>query len=80
MPKIVHLQYDSKQKDQLVIFDTKTTCAGKLAEMCQLSAVSENRKHEFSIYILPKSNISYSAHLVNGVTIKTIKSSVDEIT
>ena len=41
MPKIVHLQYDSKQKDQLVILDTKTTCAGKLAEMCQLSAVSE---------------------------------------
>ena len=61
MPKIVHLQYDSKQKDQLVI-------------------VSENGKHEFSIYILPKSNISYSAYLVNGMTIKTIKSSVDEIT
>ena len=75
MPKIVHLQYDSKQKDQLVIFDTKTTCAGKLAEMCQLSAVSENGKHEFSIYILPKSNISYSAYLVNGTPLKKLSDS-----
>ena len=45
-----------------------------------MNILAENGKHEFSIYILPKSNISYSAHLVNGVTIKTIKSSVDEIT
>ena len=48
--KIAHLQYDSKQKYQFVIFDTETTCTGKLAEMCQLSAVSENGKHEFSTY------------------------------
>ena len=53
-PKIVHLQYDSKQKYQFVIFDTLTTCTGKLAEMCKLSAVSGNGKHEFSTYILPK--------------------------
>ena len=72
-PKIVHLQYDLKQKYQFVIFDTETTCTGKLAEMCQLSAVSENGKHEFSTYILPKRNISYDAYLVNGMTIKTIK-------
>ena len=72
-PKIVHLRYDSKQKDQFVIFDTETTCTGKLAEMCQLSAVSGNGKHEFSTYILPKSYISYSAYLVNGMTIKNIK-------
>ncbi|CAH3035083.1 unnamed protein product [Pocillopora meandrina] len=72
-PKIVHLQYDSKQKYQFIIFDTETTCTRKLAEMCQLSAVSENGKHEFSTYILPKSNTSYSAYLVNGMTIKTIK-------
>ena len=29
-PTIVHLQYDSKQKYQFVIFDTETTCTGKL--------------------------------------------------
>ena len=29
-PTIVHLQYDSKQKYQFVIFDTVTTCTGKL--------------------------------------------------
>ena len=72
-PKIMHLQYNSKQKYQFVIFDTETTCTGKLAEICQLSAVSENGKHEFSTYIFSKSNISYSAYLVNGMTIKTIK-------
>ena len=69
----MHLQYNSKQKYQFVIFDTETTCTGKLAEICQLSAVSENGKHEFSTYIFSKSNISYSAYLVNGMTIKTIK-------
>ena len=71
-PKIVQLQYDSKQKYQFVIFDTETTCTGKQAEMCQLSAVSEYGKHEFSTSILPKGNITYSAYLVNGMTIKTI--------
>ena len=52
---------------------TQTTCTGKLAEICQLSAVSENGRREFSTFILPQSNISYSAYLVHGTTIKNIK-------
>ena len=72
-PKIVNLSYDSTQKYQFIIFDTETTCTGKLAEICQLSAVSENGKHEFSTFILPQSNISYSAYLVNGMAIKNFK-------
>ena len=72
-PKIVNSSYDSTQKYQFIIFDTETTCTGKLAEICQLSAVSENGRHEFSAFILPQSNISYSAYLVNGMTIKNIK-------
>ena len=72
-PKIVNLSYDSTQQYQFIIFDTETTCTGKLAEVCQLSVVSENGRHEFSTFILPQSNISYSAYLVNGMTIKNIK-------
>jgi len=34
--------------------------------------VSENGRHEFSTFILPQSSISYSAYLVNGMTIKNI--------
>ena len=53
-PKIVNSSYDSTQKYQFIIFDTETTWTGKLAEICQLSAVSENGRHEFSTFILPK--------------------------
>ena len=72
-PKVIDLSYDSTQKYQFIIFDTETTCTGKQAEICQLSAVSENGRHEFSTFILPQSSISYSAYLVNGMTIKNIK-------
>ena len=71
-PKVIDLSYDSTQKYQFITFDTETTCTGKLAEICQLSAVSENGRHEFSTFILPQSSISYSAYLVNGMTIKNI--------
>ena len=66
------MSYDPTQKYQFIIFDTETTCTGKLAEICQLSAVNENGRHEFSTFILPQSSISYSAYLVNGMTIKNI--------
>ena len=72
-PKVIHLSYDSTNKYQFIIFDTETTCTGKLAEICQLSAVSENGRREFSTFILPQSCISYSAYLVNGMTIKNIR-------
>ena len=52
---------------------TEIICTGKLAEICQLSAVSENGRHEFSTFILPQSGISCSAYLVNGMIIKNIK-------
>ena len=71
-PKVIDLSYDSTQKYQFIIFDTETTCTGKQAEICQLSAVNENGRHEFSTFILPQSSISYSAYLVNGMTIKNI--------
>ena len=70
--KVIDLSYDCTQKYQFIIFDTETTCTGKQAEICQLSAVNENGRHEFSTFILPQSSISYSAYLVNGMTIKNI--------
>ena len=66
-PKVIDLSYDSTQKYQFIIFETETTCTGKLAEICQLSAMSENGRHEFSTFILPQSSISYSAYLVSSI-------------
>ncbi|XP_015771018.1 PREDICTED: uncharacterized protein LOC107349382, partial [Acropora digitifera] len=71
-PKVIDLSYDSTQKYQFIIFDTESTCTEKQAEIFQLSAVSENDRHEFSTFNLPQSSISYSAYLVNGMTIKNI--------
>ena len=71
-PKVIDLLYDSNQKYQFIIFDTETICTGKLAEICGLSGMSENGRHEFSTFILPQSSISYRAYLVNGMTIKNI--------
>ena len=59
-------------KKKIIVFDTETTCTGRAAELCQISATSEDGKHEFSHYILPKSNISSGASLVNNLTIKSI--------
>ena len=73
-PKVIDLSDDSTQKCQFIIFDTETTYAGKLAEICQLSAASENGRHEFSNFILPQ--ISYSAYLVNGMTVMNIKETI----
>jgi len=61
-PKLVNLSHDSTQKYHFIIFDTETTCTGKLAEVCHLSAVSENGRHEFSTFILAQSIISHSAY------------------
>ena len=73
--KAVTLPFDSNKKYYFIEFDTETTCTGKLAEFCQLSAVSENGIEEFSTFILPKGNISFGAYLVNGLSMKNIKGS-----
>ena len=73
--KAVTLPFDSNKKYYFIEFETETTCTGKLAEFCQLSAVSENGIEEFSTFILPKGNISFGAYLVNGFSIKNIKGS-----
>ena len=40
------LMYDSKTSYHFIVFDTETTCTGKQAELCQLSAVTEDGKHD----------------------------------
>ena len=71
-PTQVSLPYDPMRKQKFIVFDTETTCTGKAAELCQISATSKDGKHEFSHYILPRSNISTGASLVNNLTIKSI--------
>ena len=59
----------------IILFDTETTCTDKQAQLCQISAITEDGRKEFSTFILPKSNISHGAYLVNGLTIKKINGS-----
>lgn len=74
-PKTVNLSFNLSKNYYFILFDTETTCTGKQAELCQISAITEDGRKEFSNFILPKSNISYGAYLVNGLTIKTINGS-----
>ena len=74
-PKTVNLLFDLSKNYYFILFDTETTCTGKQAELCQISAITEDGRKEFSTFILPKSNISYGAYLVNGLTIKKINGS-----
>ncbi|XP_068673244.1 uncharacterized protein [Montipora foliosa] len=55
-PDLPKLTYDPNQTYTFVVFDTETTCTGKNAELCQLSAIHENQV--FSKYILPTGNSS----------------------
>ena len=63
-PKTVDLSFDLSKNYYFILFDTETTCTGKQAELCQISAITEDGRKEFSTFILPKSNISYGAYIV----------------
>ena len=66
------LTYDPTKSYSFIIFDTETTCTGKHAEICQLSAINEANLTIFSKYILPKSNVSPGATRVNKLSVKNI--------
>ena len=55
-----------------IIFDTETTCTGKQAELCQLSAIKESNLRIFSKYILPTTNISPGATRVSKLSVKIL--------
>ena len=65
------LTYDPTKSYSFIVFDTETTCTGKQAEICQLSAINETNLI-FSRYILPKNNISPEATRVNKLSVKNI--------
>ena len=49
-----------------------TTCTGRKAEICQLSATDETGLNIFSNYILPSGNVSNGASRVNKLSARTI--------
>ena len=69
-PDLPKLTYDPNQTYTFVVFDTKTTCTGKNAELCQLSPIHENQV--FSKYILPTGNLSTGASRVNKLAVQNI--------
>ena len=66
------LTFDPSKSYSFIAFDTETTCTGKHAEICQLSAINETNLTIFSRYILPKNNISPGATRVNKLSVKNI--------
>ena len=60
-PKTVNLSLDLSKNYYFILFDRETTCTGKQAKLCQISAITEDGIKEFSNFILPKSNISNGA-------------------
>ena len=48
------LTYNPAESYSFIVFDTETTCTGKHAEICQLSAINESNLTIFSRFILPK--------------------------
>ena len=70
-PHIIHKKYIPDQLYQLIIFDIETSDTGTKAEICQLSAISQNGL-TYNSYIIPSGNISYRASRVNNLTIKCI--------
>ena len=49
-PDLPKLTYDPNQTYSFVVFDTETTCTGKNAELCQLSAIHENQVFQITFY------------------------------
>jgi DNA polymerase III epsilon subunit-like protein len=70
-PAKEYLSHDPDKTYQFVLFDTETTCTGKQAEICQLSAICQNGD-TFSSYILPNNSVGYYASKVNNLTVETI--------
>ena len=57
-PNQLSLSYDPSKFYKFVVFDTETSCTGKNAELCQLSAIDETEVKIFSEYILPLGTVS----------------------
>ena len=73
-PQKVHKMYNPTEPYQLIIFDLETTDKGRAAEICQISAITQNG-HTYSSYVLPKGNVSVGASRVNNLTVENINGS-----
>ena len=71
-PNQATLKFDPSKAYFFVVFDTETTCTGRKAEICQLSATDETGLNIFSNYILPSGNVSNGASRVNKLSVRTI--------
>ena len=71
-PHIIYKTYSPTKSYQFILFDIETSDTGSKAEICQLSAITQNGS-TYSSYIMPKSNISPRASRVNNLTIENIK-------
>ena len=71
-PNQAALKFDPSKAYFFVVFDTETTCTGRNAEICQLSATDETGLKIFSTYILPSGNVSNGVSRINKLSVRTI--------
>jgi DNA polymerase III epsilon subunit-like protein len=70
-PTRLSQRFDSSVAYNFIFFDLETTATGRTAEICQLSAKSQNG-NALSKYILPARDISPGASRVNDLTVQYI--------
>jgi DNA polymerase III epsilon subunit-like protein len=70
-PTKLSQRFDSSAVYNFIFFDLETTATGRNAEICQLSAKSQNG-NALSKYILPARDISPGASRVNDLTVQYI--------
>ena len=68
-PQKVYKMYNRTEPYQLIIFYLESTDKGRAAEICQLSAITQDG-HTYSSYVLPKGNVSVGASRVNNLTVE----------
>ena len=71
-PNQPQVSFDMSSSYNFIVFDIETTTTGKLAEICQLSAVTASKDgKEFNSYVLPERAISPKAPQVNKLSVRS---------
>ena len=66
--------YDRNTAYNFVIYDIETNTSGKIAEICQLSAIDQSGLHCFNDHILPLRDVEIQATRVNVLSVRTARS------
>ncbi|XP_068724235.1 uncharacterized protein [Montipora capricornis] len=69
-PLRTKILFDPQKTYKFVLFDIETSSTTRRTELLQLSAITDDRKHSFSEYILPERSITTTATAVHNITVR----------